>query len=62
MASGQQPPDARAGLCATCVHANVITSSRGAVFYMCRLSFSDPSFPKYPALPVLTCRGYTPKP
>ena len=46
------------GLCATCQHARVITSDRGSVFYMCTLSKTDPSFPKYPRLPVLTCAGF----
>jgi hypothetical protein len=46
------------GLCAHCVHAKVIRSDRGSVFYQCQLSFTDPSFPKYPRLPVLACSGY----
>jgi hypothetical protein len=48
----------RAGLCASCVHSTVVTSSRGSVFFMCQLSRTDPDFPRYPALPVLGCRGY----
>ena len=48
------------GLCAHCRHANVIESSHGETFYLCRLSFTDPRFPKYPHLPVLTCDGYEP--
>jgi hypothetical protein len=28
------------------------------VFYLCQLSKVDPSFPKYPRLPVLKCSGY----
>jgi hypothetical protein len=51
---------AHAGLCASCVHADTITSSRGSVFYLCRLSFTDPRFRKYPPLPVLACPGYQP--
>jgi len=49
-----------AGLCASCVHAKIITSSRGSVFYLCQLAFIDPRFPKYPPLPVLACDGYQP--
>jgi hypothetical protein len=49
-----------AGLCASCVQAKMITSSRGSVFLLCQLSFVDPRFPKYPALPVLACSGYQP--
>jgi hypothetical protein len=52
--------DDRAGLCASCQFAEVIVSSRGSLFYRCRMADTDPSFPKYPALPVLACRGYQP--
>jgi hypothetical protein len=56
----QQPrqglPDA--GLCATCRHARVIRSDRGSVFIRCERSVTDPSFPRYPPLPVRVCRGY----
>ena len=49
-----------AGLCAGCAHVKLITSSRGATFFMCRLSASDPRFPRYPPLPVIACEGYRP--
>jgi hypothetical protein len=48
----------RVGLCADCRHVRRIESDRGARFYLCQLSASDPSFPKYPRLPVLQCSGY----
>jgi hypothetical protein len=48
----------KAGLCADCVHSRRIESSRGAVFYLCELSRTNPSFVKYPRLPVLSCAGY----
>jgi hypothetical protein len=51
-----------AGLCADCQHARRIESERGSVFLMCELSFRDPSFSKYPRLPVLACTGYERKP
>jgi hypothetical protein len=47
-----------AGLCETCVHAQEIRSDRGSRFVMCGLSKTDPSFPRYPRLPVLSCAGY----
>jgi len=28
------------------------------VFSLCERSRSDPSFPRYPRLPVMSCRGY----
>jgi hypothetical protein len=46
------------GLCSDCEHARIIRSDRGNVFYLCRLSATDPSFAKYPRLPVLRCPGY----
>jgi len=53
---------ARAGLCADCVHARQIESDRGPRFYLCELSAVDPVYRKYPALPVIRCVGYAPKP
>jgi len=52
---------AHAGLCADCRHAQKIISSRGSNFYLCERSFSDPTFAKYPALPVRSCPGYEPQ-
>lgn len=56
------PSPQQAGLCATCLHAQVITSSKGSTFYLCRLSEIDPRFRKYPVLPVVQCSGYAPPP
>jgi hypothetical protein len=47
-----------AGLCASCTNMRLITSDRGSRFYLCELSKTDPRFPKYPRLPVLSCTGY----
>jgi GrpB-like predicted nucleotidyltransferase (UPF0157 family) len=46
------------GLCANCLHARRIESARGSVFFLCELSLTDPRFPKYPRLPVISCSGY----
>ncbi len=46
------------GLCATCAHSRVIGNRRGSRFWLCGLSESDSSFPRYPPLPVIACRGY----
>jgi hypothetical protein len=57
---GQAPGDeARVGLCARCAHAQVVTSQKGSRFYLCRLSFTDAAFPRYPRLPVVACAGFT---
>jgi hypothetical protein len=50
-----------AGLCADCRNVKIMRSDRESVFYLCRLSFTDARFPKYPALPVLNCEGYVQK-
>jgi hypothetical protein len=50
------------GLCALCLHARRITSARGSTFWLCRRSFTDKTFRKYPALPVLHCTGHEPEP
>ena len=46
------------GLCSNCRHARQIESERKSVFILCELSLTDPRFPKYPRLPVLSCSGY----
>lgn len=48
---------APAGLCETCRHARVLTS-RTSLFLRCGRAEDDPSFPRYPPLPVVACRGY----
>ena len=50
--------DVPRGLCDSCIHAETITSSKGSTFILCRLSATNPAFPKYPRLPVLACDGY----
>ncbi len=52
---------ARLGLCSDCRFMRRIESDRGSIFYLCRRSATDTSFPKYPRLPVLQCRGYEQK-
>jgi len=55
---GEPNHKARVGLCETCKFMRRIESDRGSIFYMCLLSLTDASFPKYPRLPVLNCGGY----
>ncbi|MFI5346806.1 MAG: hypothetical protein ACHQ51_10570 [Elusimicrobiota bacterium] len=53
-----EPPPA--GLCASCRRARALTSSGGSVFYQCLRAESDPRYPKWPRLPVLSCPGHEP--
>ncbi len=46
------------GLCADCRFMRKMESDRGSTFYLCQRSATDPTFPKYPRLPVLQCMGY----
>jgi hypothetical protein len=55
-------PAARVGLCASCRFREIVTSSRGSTFYLCTLAATNPSFPRYPALPVRVCAGYEQEP
>ena len=48
-----------AGLCASCVNCRRVHSDRESLFYLCELSKTDPRFPKYPRLPVISCPGYS---
>jgi hypothetical protein len=56
--SGQADDFDGAGLCATCANAQVVTSSRGSRFLLCRVSMIDPRYPRYPQLPVVQCGAY----
>jgi hypothetical protein len=53
-------PAPRAGLCDDCIHQRIVRNTRGSVFSLCERSRTDPSYPRYPRLPVLECRGYEP--
>ena len=50
-----RPP---AGLCDRCVHQRIVRNTRGSEFSLCERSRTDPSFPRYPRLPVSSCRGF----
>ena len=56
MAPGHRPPDA-VGLCSDCRHSRTVPAAE-STYWLCRRSASDPAFPKYPPLPVRTCRGF----
>jgi hypothetical protein len=53
-------PSTPPGLCAACRHSRRIQTRTGSVFWLCERAATDPSFPRYPALPVLSCRGFEP--
>lgn len=47
------------GLCVDCLHLRLLRTGRSR-FVRCLLADTDPSYPRYPALPVRECRGYRP--
>jgi len=48
----------RNGLCDSCRHQRVVRNTRGSAFSLCARFKTDPSFPKYPRVPVLECPGF----
>ncbi|MCE2455407.1 MAG: hypothetical protein J4G12_06235 [Gemmatimonadetes bacterium] len=46
------------GLCSVCDNSRRVVTKRGGVFRLCKLSKTDPNFPRYPVLPVLECKGF----
>jgi hypothetical protein len=55
--TGQAPSD-DAGLCSGCAYVRLVAGARGTVFHLCRLSFVDAAFPRYPRIPVVRCDGF----
>ena len=53
---------APSGLCGACRHAREVATTRGSRFILCERSRTDPTFARYPRLPVLACRGYEASP
>lgn len=50
----------RVGLCRDCLQAEMTRTAKGSVFYLCRRSENDPTYPKYPRLPMAACPGFEP--
>ena len=48
-------------LCATCACMREVVTPKGSRFLLCRLSQTDPAYPKYPPQPVVRCDGHRKK-
>jgi hypothetical protein len=48
----------RNGLCDTCAHQQEVRNTRGSVFSLCTRSREDQAYPRYPRVPVVSCRGF----
>ena len=55
------PARTPAGLCDSCVHQQLVHTTRGSTFSLCARSKNEPEYPKYPRLPVLRCPGHEPR-
>jgi hypothetical protein len=53
-----RPSSPPAGLCDSCRHQQVVRTTRGSSFSLCRRWKEDDRYPRYPRLPVLRCRGH----
>ncbi len=59
--SASRRPAPPVGLCDSCRHQQVVRTTRGSEFSLCRRSRDEPErFPRYPRLPVMQCPGYEP--
>ena len=59
MSEGNPPPSRpEVGLCSTCRFAAVQRSRRGGAFWRCRRAETEPTFSRYPPLPVARCAGF----
>ena len=45
------------GLCRDCRHARQVPAEK-TTYWLCRRSVDDPTFAKYPRLPITGCRGF----
>lgn len=50
--------DLAVGLCLSCKYARHVEAKETTVYFLCERSLTDPTFPKYPRLPILRCSGY----
>jgi hypothetical protein len=57
-ACGEAKAPDRAGLCGRCRHARRVAQAHDRGYILCLRSAADPSFPKYPRLPTLSCDAY----
>lgn len=51
------PEDPSVGLCARCRHARIVETPRSR-FWLCERSLQDPSYARYPRLPMRACPGF----
>ncbi|MEX2449138.1 MAG: hypothetical protein WD404_10415 [Solirubrobacterales bacterium] len=55
------PSIAGNGLCDRCAHQRLIPNTRDSVFSLCLRSRTEPAYPRYPRVPVVSCPGFDPR-
>ena len=50
-----RPPRRWGSLCEECERVRVVRSGKGSTFLYCRAAEDDPSWPRYPQQPVVSC-------
>ena len=50
----------RIGDCLDCAHSKTLKTKSGSAIFLCGRSEKEPSYPRYPALPLSGCPGRTP--
>lgn len=58
--TGDAPLLPEVGLCSVCRHAQRQGNPRGSTFWRCRRADDDPTYRRYPPLPVRRCPGHEP--
>jgi len=51
-------PQVGGGLCSLCRHCQPVHTTRGSTFLLCARAATDPTYVRYPRLPVLDCHGF----
>jgi hypothetical protein len=49
---------ARVGKCLDCAHAKTLKTKTGSAIFLCGRAESEPSYAKYPRLPMAVCAGW----
>lgn len=51
----------RIGGCLDCAHSKTLKTKSGSAIFLCGRAETEPSYARYPALPLLDCPGLTPR-
>ena len=51
----------RVGDCFGCAHVKTLETKSKSAIFMCGRAEKEPSYPRYPALPLLNCPGRAPR-